>query len=89
MSLKQFDQHQKSTIVENASDIGFKESAKIARVHYTTDYDWQRQLDASGQEVYLSHQAHYPGRGLKEITEGQEKAIFEAWKTNPVMVTDR
>jgi transposase InsO family protein len=83
MSGKEFDQRQKSAIVKNAREIGFKEAAKIAGVHYTTVYDWHRQLDALGQEAFLNHRAHRPGRGVKEITEDQEKAIIEAWKANP------
>ncbi len=82
MSGNQFNQRQKFAIVENAKGIGFKEAAKIAGVHYTTVYDWQRQLDSLGQEGFLNHRARRPGRGVKEITEGQEKAIIDAWKAN-------
>lgn len=83
MNMKQFDQHQKLAIVANAREMGFKEAAKIAGVHYTTVYDWQRQIDALGEEAFLNHRPDRPGRGLKEITESQEKAIIEAWKADP------
>jgi putative transposase len=66
MSLKQFDQQQKLAIVEHGKEIGFKEAAKIAGVHYTTVYDWQRQLDALGRESFLNHRPHRPGRGIKQ-----------------------
>jgi putative transposase len=82
MSEKQFDQQQKLTIVENAGEIGFKEAAKLAGVHYATVYEWRRRLDAIGKEAFLAHQPHRPGRGIKEITEGQETAILEVWRAN-------
>ena len=82
MSVGQFDQLQKLEIVRNGREIGFKEAAKIAGVHYTTVYDWQRQVEALGEEAFLSHVPHRPGRGVKEITEAQEEAIMEVWSAN-------
>lgn len=83
MSTKQFDQEQKLTIVENADKIGFKPAAEVAGVHYTTVYDWKRQLDALGQEAFLAHQPNRPGRRIKQISEDQEKAILDTWQTYP------
>jgi putative transposase len=83
MSLKQFSQEQKLAIVKNAAEIGFKEAAKIAGVHYTTVYDWQRDLKSLGQEAFLAYQPSYPGRGIKVISAEKEAAVLDCWKSNP------
>ncbi|MFC1886959.1 integrase core domain-containing protein [Thermodesulfobacteriota bacterium] len=83
MIKKQFDQKQKLAILESAKEIGIKDAAKIADVHYTTVYDWKRQLDAYGKEAFLSHKPKSLGRGIKQISEKQEAAIIGAWKANP------
>lgn len=83
MSRKQFDQKQKLKIVQSAREIGFREAAKIAGIHYTTVYDWHRHLDAVEERAFLNHQPNYPGRGLKQISPEQEAAIGDTWKANP------
>jgi putative transposase len=63
MANKFFDQEQKLTILEKAQEIGIKEAAKIAGVHYTTVYDWHNKLQALGREAFLEHQRKpWPGR---------------------------
>ncbi len=79
---KGFDQRQKLVIVKKALEIGFKEAAKVAGVHYTTVYEWRREVDALGEEEFLKHEPRYPGRGIKEIGEEQEKGILDVWKAN-------
>ena len=44
MGSKQFSQERKLAIVKSAEDIGIKSAAKITGVHYTTIYDWRRDL---------------------------------------------
>lgn len=83
MGNKQFSQEQKLTILKHAKEIGPKEAAKVAGVHYTTVYDWQRQLKGLGEEAFLEHQPHRSGRGEKEITPEQESAILQVWNDNP------
>lgn len=83
MKKKHFDQQQKLKIVQSAKELGFKQAAKIAGVHYTTVYDWKGQLDVMGETDFLSHQPRYKGRGIKEISPEQEAAIIDTWKTNP------
>ena len=83
MSSKQFSQEQKLAIVKNAATIGFKEAAEIAGVHYTTVYDWQRDLKSLGKEAFLAYQPSYPGRGIKVISPEKEAAVLDCWKTNP------
>lgn len=83
MGSKFFDQQQKLTIVEKAQEIGFKEAADIAGVHYTTVYDWKNKLETMGREAFLEHQPNRPGRGVKKITPDQEEAILNTWQTNP------
>lgn len=82
MANKFFDQEQKLTILEKAREIGIKEAAKIAGVHYTTVYDWRNKLQALGREAFLEHQPNRPGRGEKEITPEQEEAILNTWQDN-------
>lgn len=82
MGAQQFDQQQKLTILEKAKEIGVKEAAKVAGVHYTTIYDWRRKLEALGQEAFLAHQPHRPGRNEKKITPEQETAILQVWHEN-------
>jgi len=79
---KGFDQRQKLVIVKKAGEIGIKEAAKVAGVHYTTVYEWRRELEALGEEAFLKWEPRYPGRGIKEIGEEQEKAIVDVWEAN-------
>jgi len=83
MSSKFFDQQQKLTIIEKAKEIGIKEAAKIAGVHYTTVYDWRNRLQSLGRKAFLKHQPNRPGRGEKEITPEQEESILQVWQNNP------
>jgi transposase InsO family protein len=80
---KHFDQRQKLVIVKKAVEVGFKEAAKMGGVHYTTVYEWQREVEVLGEEGFLKYDAPRPGRGMKEITEDQEKAIVRTWEANP------
>jgi len=83
MSSKQFSQEQKLAIVKNAATIGFKEAAEIAGLHYTTVYDWRRDLKSLGKEAFLAYQPSYPGRGIKVISPEKEAAVLDCWKSNP------
>jgi transposase InsO family protein/transposase-like protein len=84
MSQKQFDQQTKLTIVESAMEMGFKEAAEVAGVHWATVYDWKRQLDDLGKEVFLARKSpRPPGRGVKRISKEQEEAVLETVKSNP------
>ena len=83
MGAKQFDQQQKLTILDKAKEIGVKEAAKVAGVHYTTIYDWRKKLEVLGHEAFLAHQPSRPGRNNKEITPEQEAAIVQTWQANP------
>jgi len=83
MSSKIFTQKQKLIILESAAKIGIKNAAKIAKVHYTTVYDWRRKLDSLGEEAFLSYQPSYPGRGIKVISPAKESAVIDCWMRNP------
>ena len=63
---KRFDQEQKLKILETAKGIGIKESAKLTGIHYTTVYDWKRQLEVRGKEGFLAYRSPSPGRGIKQ-----------------------
>ncbi len=83
MATNQFDQQQKLTILKKAKEIGIKEAAKVAEVHYTSVYEWRRLLDTLGEEAFLEHVPNRPGRGEKEITPEQEAVILDVWQSNP------
>ena len=80
MSLKNFTQEQKLTVLKSADKVGIKQAAQIAGVHYTTVYDWRNKLDSLGETNFLSYKPSYPGRGIKEISPEKEKAVLDCWK---------
>ena len=75
-----FSQSQKKSILDSATEIGIKQAADIAGVHYTSVYDWRRQLESLGEQGFLAYKPSYPGRGTKQITTEQERAVLETWK---------
>ena len=80
---KRFNQEQKLKILEAAKEVGTKEVAKLAGIHYTTVYDWERQLEARGREGFLAYRPPSPGRGIKRITEEKERSVLETWERYP------
>ena len=44
--------------------MGIKDAAQTAGVHYTSVYDWRNQLEAFGEEGFLSYKPSIPGRGI-------------------------
>ena len=83
MRSRQFNQKQKLAILDSAAEIGIKQAAELAGVHYTTIYDWRRQLKSMGKQIFLDYKPSYPGRGIKQITAKQEKAVLDTWNDNP------
>ncbi|MBW1962399.1 MAG: transposase [Deltaproteobacteria bacterium] len=83
MGLRQFSQKQKLVILDSAAEIRIEQAAKVAGVHYTTIYDWHRQLKSMGKQVFLDYKPSYPGRGIKQIGAEKEKAVLDTWKDNP------
>ncbi len=83
MKKKNLDQEQKLKVLKKSEEIGVREAAEVAGVHYTTVYEWKRQLEAMGEDAFLKRRPNYPGRGEKVITPEQEKAIPDEWKRNP------
>ena len=49
---RHFTQKQKLDILESAKDVGIKESADLAEVHYSTVYQWQRKLNVLGENAF-------------------------------------
>lgn len=80
---KQYSQEQKLVILESAEEIGIKEAAKLAEVHYTSVYEWRNQLSALGRDGFLARKTASRGRGEKRISESQENGILETWHNNP------
>ncbi len=80
---RHFSQKEKYAILMSAKDIGVDKAAEIAGLHYTTVYTWRSKLAAMGKEAYLNYKPARPGRGVKQITDKQEKAIREVWDKNP------
>lgn len=82
-SKKQYSQEQKLVVLESAEEIGVKEAAKLAGVHYTSVYEWRNQLSALGRDAFLAKTTSSRGRGEKQISETQEKAVLETWQNHP------
>jgi putative transposase len=83
MGKRQFNQEQKLTVLNSAEQIGIKESARVAKLHYTTVYQWKRQLEALGEEGFLAYKPAIPGRGVKKISPRKEEAVLSTWKRYP------
>ncbi len=80
---KHFSQEQKLVILLSAKEVGVKEAAKLAGIHYTTVYEWRKKLEALGEENFLAAVPKSRGRGIKKISEAQEKAVLESWGLHP------
>lgn len=80
---RHFSQEEKYSILMSAKDIGVKEAAEIADLHYTTIYGWRGDLASLGKKAFLAYTPSRPGRGVKAITAEQETAILDVWKKNP------
>ena len=51
--------------------------------HHTTLYQWQRKLDALGEEIFLAYKPSFRGRGMKRIAPEQEKTVVDTWGHYP------
>ncbi len=80
---KHFSQEQKFVILLSANEVGVKEAAKLAGIHYTTVYEWRKKLKVLGEENFLADVPRSRGRGIKKISEEQEKAVLESWGLHP------
>ena len=83
MGSRHFSQEQKLSILNSAAEIGVKQAAELAGVHYTSVYDWRRQLKSLDKQGFLDYNPSYPGRGINQITPGQEKAVLDVWHNSP------
>jgi putative transposase len=83
MGSRHFSQEQKLAILNSAGEIGVKQAAELAGVHYTSVYDWRGQLKSLGKQGFLDYNPSYPGRGIKQISPQREKAVLDTWKDNP------
>jgi len=83
MGSKRFDQKQKLAVLRGAEKVGIKEAARVAEIHYTSVYQWHRQLEALGEEAFLAYKPSIPGRGLQEISAQKEEAVLSTWKRSP------
>ena len=80
---RQFNQEEKLVILESAKGVGIKEASRIAGVHYTTVYEWRSRLEVLGRDGFLSYCSESRGRGIKRVTEVQEKAVLDTWERYP------
>ncbi len=83
MSKKNYTQEQKIAILKSAKKTTVRDAARVAGVHYTTVYDWRRQLEIMGEKTFLEYQVSKPGRGIKQISPEKEQAVLKEWKANP------
>ena len=79
----QFSQKQKLDILESSKGVGIKKSANLAGVHYSTVYQWQQKLEVLGEDAFLAYRPKSRGRGIKKVTEEQEKAVRKTWERYP------
>lgn len=47
---KQFSPEGKLAVLDSVKEVGIKEAARIAGVHYTSVYEWNRRLKALDRE---------------------------------------
>lgn len=80
---KRFNQEAKLKILKTAESMGIKEAAQVAGIHYTTVYEWKKQLEIKGEEEFLSYKSVTKGRGNKKITEKQERSVLESCERYP------
>jgi len=80
---RHFTQKQKLGILESAKEIGINEAGDLVGIHYTTVYQWQRKLEVLGEEAFLAYRPKSRGRGIKKVTEEQEKAVLDTWERYP------
>ena len=78
-----FTQKQKLGILKSGKEIGIKEAADLAGIHYSTVYQWQRKLNVLGEDAFLAYRPKSRGRGIKKVTEEQEKAVRKTWERYP------
>ena len=83
MSKKNYTQKQKMAILRSAKKTTVRDAAKVVGIHYTTVYDWRRQLETMGEKTFLENQVSKPGRGLKQISPEKEQSVLKEWKANP------
>ncbi len=83
MSKREFSQEQKLIILKKAKELGVKDAANIAGLHYTTVYDWRNKFKVMGEKAFLEYKPAIPGRGIKIITQEQEKAVLKIRDNNP------
>ena len=84
MSLKNFTQEQKLTVLKSADKVGIKQAAQIAGVHYTTVYDWRNKLDSLGETNFLSYKPSLSGtRQSRKFHRRRKKQCWTAGKTIP------
>lgn len=83
MGSRHFSQKQKLSILDSAAEIGVIKAAELAGVHYTSVYEWRRLLQSLGRQGFLDYSPGNPGRGIKQISVEQEKAVLDTWNDNP------
>ncbi len=80
---QRFTQEQKLVVLQSTKEVGIKQAASQAGIHYSTVYEWQSKLDALGEEAFLAYKPASRGRGIKKITPEQEKAVLDTWQRYP------
>ncbi len=82
MAKRNFTQKQKLAVLKSAKKTTVRDAAGVAKSHYTTVYDWRKQLEVLGEDAFLAYQVPRPGRGIKQISPEKEQAILKEWKNN-------
>jgi len=82
-SKKHYTQQEKFEVLKIAGEIGVVKAAELTEVHYTTVYDWRKQLNAFGEKAFLSYVPSTVGRGVKKISPEKEQAVLDMWGRYP------
>ena len=83
MGSKRFSQREKVAVLHAAREVGMKEAARLAGVHFSTVYQWRHRLKALGEEAFVAYQPVSANRGVKKITAETHEAVLATWARHP------
>jgi transposase InsO family protein len=82
-SKKHYTQQEKLEVLKTAGEVGVVKASELAGVHYTTVYDWRKQLNVLGERAFVDYVPSTVGRGVKRISQEKERAVLEMWERYP------
>jgi transposase len=76
-------------ILDSAAEIGIKQAAELAGVHYTTVYDWRRQLKSMGKQIFIDYKPSYRDGVSSKLLPKRKKPYWIPGMIIPVLVPAR